>query len=495
MNWTKLLKDHWLAILIISLGTFLRFYQLDQLGIFFGDSARDLLVASDALEKGSLPLLGIPSSVPRFRQGPISLWLVMLIFSVFSNLTMAAFLVYALIGSLSLIVLYEFCLNYFSQPVAVVALFLMALSPMAIAHSRMVYHIVPIPLMVVLYLWLLIRLQQKKPLAVFWGGLGFALLFQFELSLFPLILGVGYAFWQSPQKLTKKQLFELVVGLALGLLPQLWYDLTHGWQQLGGFGLWLGYRIIAVFMPGSHTVSVASLTTTLHQFWLFWGRIWSLDNRYTNSAMFGLLGVILVRFLRKRKKKQVQKKKLPFAERLVFFLTAILTLGYFLHGTPSEAYFPPYLVLLPLLIAIGIGYLQPNWQRLSYLLLSLVTIVNLGGIFKHNFFVSNSQAYTYGPSTGEQQAIAKLIANQSQQNYLLITHDPNGKFATHFDNMRWWLKSHSLDEDQTSQSVFYLEPKGTIPTLKGTDTTALIKREYPSLDVYFFEKKQPDGRK
>ena len=46
---------------------------------------------------------------------------------------------------------------------AVVAASLLAALPLAVAHSRMPYHITPIPVMLVLYLWSLMRIVQNTP--------------------------------------------------------------------------------------------------------------------------------------------------------------------------------------------------------------------------------------------------------------------------------------------------------------------------------------------
>ena len=76
------LWQHWFAIIIVILGTLVRVYDLPNRAILFPDAGRDLLVAAQAVKENTLPLLGIPSSVPRFKQGPLTIWLQMGIFRI-----------------------------------------------------------------------------------------------------------------------------------------------------------------------------------------------------------------------------------------------------------------------------------------------------------------------------------------------------------------------------------------------------------------------------
>src|SRR5690606_35991816 len=70
------LKLHYQGILIgiVALATFIRIYNLEQWMPFISDQGRDFLAAREILTDNKVPLLGIPSSVPRFKQGPLYVW-------------------------------------------------------------------------------------------------------------------------------------------------------------------------------------------------------------------------------------------------------------------------------------------------------------------------------------------------------------------------------------------------------------------------------------
>ncbi|HCC84719.1 MAG TPA: hypothetical protein DEP87_03485, partial [Candidatus Pacebacteria bacterium] len=103
MTLSTILRQHGLAILLISLGTWLRFYQLPAKGILFGDSGHDLLLAAESVEQRQLPLLGIASSVPRFHQGPLTIWLNMVIYSLVGYRPGPYYWVFALLGCMAMI--------------------------------------------------------------------------------------------------------------------------------------------------------------------------------------------------------------------------------------------------------------------------------------------------------------------------------------------------------------------------------------------------------
>jgi GT2 family glycosyltransferase len=81
-TWLTLFEE-WRFVLIIILAAFLRFDRLPELMPLIGDQGRDLLAALSAWQSKTLPLLGIPSSIPRFHQGPLSIWFFAAVFGLF----------------------------------------------------------------------------------------------------------------------------------------------------------------------------------------------------------------------------------------------------------------------------------------------------------------------------------------------------------------------------------------------------------------------------
>lgn len=478
MKISKLIKDNLLLILIFLVATIIRTWDLSNTAIFFDDAGHDLLIAGQSLEEKSLPLLGIASSVPRFKQGPITIWYEMFLIKVFGeNLTLIA-LGFVALSLISLVLVYEFCDRYLSKRISMIATYLMALSPFAIAQARMPYHTNPIPLATVLFLFSLVRLYQKKQHSLFWAVLAWAFLFQFELAVFPTLLVIPWVLYRTKQLgFSWAKIRQVVFGIFIGLLPQIIYDLTHRFSQLGLFIVWVGYRLVSLF-GGEHSFSGDKVVGTLTSFAKYGGRIFSTDN-----LLIGLIALCLIIYAVVVLVKQFKKKKIEPAMEVILVFGSVLCLGYFLHGSPSEAYFPPLIVVLPLLVSFILNHIFKNKSAFLTAVLLVWGLINIRSVFAHRLFVSNSQSFSYGCSIKNQRQMVDFITNQSHGDFKFDTTRDMRKFAATFDNLRWLAKENSASENSQSKKVFYIEGNNS-PLLLETEIKV---RHFGCSDIYFYE--------
>ncbi len=478
LKWLKRQPTVALMMLVIIGGALLRSYHLKSKAILFGDAGRDLLIAQEAVEAGYLPLVGIPSSVPRFHQGPLTVWLQMAIYLLVGHQTLVYSLIFALISLLAIIALYELASTQLSPKVGLVSATLLAFSPLAIAQGRMPYHTNPIPLVVCAYLFSLIWLWRKKRWPIFISVLGWSLMMQFELSLFALGLLIPYVIWRSGLKLRWSHLSEFSAALLFGFWPQLIHDLTRPLEQnqLGAFIAWVGYRLLSGlgFFETAHQLSVARLDQALNHFLKYGGRLFS-GGHWLNLAL-ALLTIALAGL-----KLLKNQQKLPALIELTGLATLLLTLSYLVHGAPSEAYFPPYLVLLPLLVGYSLVVLFKGHFRWLLLVLAAYTLLNFITVFNLNFFVSNSEEFSYGPRIGEQREIIKLVTTLSQGDYQWRTTDEYGRFPSYFAGYRWLAQEMDVAAPNPAGQVFYLEKPGS--GLAGYPN--LVQMTFPSRELYY----------
>lgn len=474
----QLIRENLLLILIFLVATILRTWDLSNSLILFDDAGHDLLVAQQAIEDKNLPLLGIPSSVPRFRQGPVTIWYEMLIMAIFGQNVMAIGLGFVITSLLALVVVYEFCDQYLNKRISILATYMMALSPFAIAQARMPYHTNPIPLATALYLFALVRLFQKKKHSLFLAVLAWAFLFQFELATFPTFLVIIWVMYRTKQlKFDWSKLKQVSLALLLGLWPQILHDLKNQFSQLGLFFVWVGYRIVSLF-GGEHSFSFRKVATTVGSYELYAGRIFSTD-----SALITLVVSLCLVFAFWQLMKQWRSKKLPPALEVISIFTLILTVGYFLHGNPSEAYFPPYIVLLPLLLAFALAQLFKKKSALLMVLLLVWGLINIKSVLSHRFFVSNTQPFSYGCSVKQQLQVAEFIIDDTRDSFKLATTREMGKFAAAFDNLRWLSQDLKNLESSSAKKYYYLEDQNS-PLRHELN---LKVRHFGCHDVYFYE--------
>lgn len=473
----KFIKTNWLITLIVVGAALVRSWDLPAQGILFGDAARDLLAAKEAVESKNIPLLGIPSSVPRFHQGPVTIWLEMAIYSIFGQNTLAFLISFAFLGILAVIAVYEYAVIFINKKTALIAAALLAFSPLAIAHSRVPYHTNPIPLVIMVYLFALQYLWQKKKLGVFVAGLAWILVMQFELTLFSLGLLIPYILWRQKIKLQPNVVSQLSAALLLGLTPQIIYDLTHSFaqSQIGGFIIWIGYRITSLTgVVGNHQFSITKLGQTFSIFAHYLSRVFSTQNIFISIVFLGLfLATVTLVFIKRR--------KLRAGIEIPVVILGLLTISYVVHGSPSEAYFPPYFPLLSIFIGWGLSRLFQQHQKILVISIVIWATINVSSILKHNFFVSNPQSFNYGAAVREQRQIIKTVNRISAGKFKFLTTHSAGKFASYFDNLRWLSGELKIPQDHSGGMVFYIEPKNS--SLSGYPD--ITKIEFTTYDVYY----------
>jgi len=468
-------KQNWQIVAIIILATLLRVWQLNDLGIFFGDAGHDILSAIKAVETKTIPLLGIESSVPRFRQGPVTVWLHMLLLILPGKSLFIHWLFFAVLGVAAVIATYEFCILYTNKKTALLASLFLAVSPLAVAHSRMAYHVTPIPLMSILFLAALVRLTQQKKHALFWAALAWAGLFQFELATAPLLLLIIYILYKQKKLQLKTTYNSVLKGLVLGLLPQIFYDLTHRFAHLGGFIVWIAYRVVSLAPTGKHQFSLTTVSTVAQTFNKYFSRILTIENVFITILLFaGLAATGFICW------KQYQNKKLPPAIEITALATLLLTVSYFIHGGPSEAYFPPFIIFIPILLAYGLSLLKNTPWRFVVLSSILFALFNTYYIFSNNFFVGENNSFSYGYGIGEQRQIITYIDNKSAHNFAFTTSREDGKFENYFDNLRVIAWQQGLSENKESGQTFFIEDKESLLQ----QYPNIFKVTFPSVDLY-----------
>jgi GT2 family glycosyltransferase len=459
------LTEEWRLWLILLLAAFLRFDRLADLMPLIGDQGRDMLAALDGLKNGTLPLLGIPSSVPRFAQGPLSIWLFMGVFSLFGFDPVWAGYAAAGLGLMVVFAVYIATEWYFGRLAATLAALVLALSPLAVAQSRLAYHTNPIPLMSLFFLLAL----WKKPSSMwsyFAVGLTFALVFQFELAAVPLLVLV--AFYVNYETYSKRiSLFTkasvALGGILVGLLPQVIYDLTHGFKQLGLFGVWLGYRFISFFgFDPEHVVSPAKTSLVLERFGEYGTRFLAHEAPY---FAFGLFLLLIYHGLVRLKK----PLRLTRQERYLWIWLLCLMIGFLIHGGPSEAYFPTLFVPVAMLLGIGITVLPQKIRVIGLGVFLAVFVHNALSLYRSDYFVATNknhitQAY-YGQPLAAQMLVVSHL-NQLAQGRVVVFEavGPGSEHASSVDNFRflWRLYADPVTQPGLMRVFFFTDDKDYI---------------------------------
>lgn len=454
-------KETIILSIILSFALFLRFYRLDTLMLFIGDFAWFYLSARDWLLSGYMPMVGIASSHPWIHQGAFWTYLLSIALWVGNFNPLFGGYLAAIIGVLTVIVLYYCTEKMFGLKTALFASAFFATSPLVVISSRIPYHTVPIPLFVMLYIYSLYQWMKGNhhyfPLALFF----LVVLYNFELAtavLASLLLVVfAYGIYKKTdwikQLQRKKILFLSLLSLLVPLSPMLIYDYSHGFPQTLLFLAWLGYRVLVIFgYPPLHP-EIPSGTYT--EMLLFASKSATLFY-YAPSMFFATtLGVLSIgSAIWQRVKSKMS------ASVLILSSIGVPALVIFLGKTPSDAYLP--MLFSQLAIAVGIlffllTHIMKKNAWIVYALFLLLVSTNVLTLINRNFFSSPSVAII------EKKAVAKkIIRRAGGKEYTILGVGPGSEFASFtmpYEYLTWWLGSPSK-KNASLKIEIYEKPEG-----------------------------------
>jgi 4-amino-4-deoxy-L-arabinose transferase-like glycosyltransferase len=219
--------------LIILVAAFCRLYRISDYMTFLGDEGRDALAVRNIVLGRHFPLIGPGTSVGNMYLGPLYYYLIApsLLLANFSPVGMAVEV--ALIGLLTIALLWWMGREWFGPAAALGISFLYAISPSVIIYSRSSWNpnIMPFfALLAVFGTWNIWQKSNWRWLPVVALSLAFVLNSHYlGLLLFPT---VGLFLLLSLKNLTSKPILIVSILLFLFLVsPLVLFDMRHGWAN------------------------------------------------------------------------------------------------------------------------------------------------------------------------------------------------------------------------------------------------------------------------
>ncbi|MBP7774501.1 glycosyltransferase family 39 protein [Candidatus Woesebacteria bacterium] len=218
--------------LILLVAVWLRLYKLPETYQFLGDQGRDAIVMSEMLRGQRMQLTGPTMSVGGFHLGPFFYYLTApsLLLSQFDPLGPAVF--QALLGVLTVLMLYLCVSQYSSTQAGLIAALLAAVDPTLVHFSRFSWNPNAVPLFTVFALYAFLqyrKTQQLKWLLI--CGVVFFFLIQLHYVTLLLLVPVLLQWWMFKKKkkhLPWKKLFLFFIPVALAVIPLIYELFTKG---------------------------------------------------------------------------------------------------------------------------------------------------------------------------------------------------------------------------------------------------------------------------
>ncbi len=224
-----------LLVLTVILAGLIRLYRIDILTSFQGDQGRDLLATAQIIINHHLRFLGPPSTFGPYS-GPLYYYL--LLPGIFlSHLSpVGPLLTAVIVNVLALVLLFFLCKRFFSQKVAVLTVFLFALSPLMVETGRLLlnaYFGLPF-FIAALYILLSVVMPKSKPTGAKILLLGFlaGCLIQIHYSFAPFLI-FCLLMPLACRTVPKLRYYLLFSGaFFVASLPQILFELTHGFLDV-----------------------------------------------------------------------------------------------------------------------------------------------------------------------------------------------------------------------------------------------------------------------
>lgn len=452
-------KTKVLLYLILVLGIYLRFAQIQDSMIFIGDQGWFYLSARSLLVDGHIPLVGIPSSVVWLAQGPLATYFIAVALFLGNMHPVAPAILFAFFDTLTIILVFVLSKKVFNEKVALFGAAMYAASPLVVLTSKMPYHTSAIPLFACLFFLVYIKSLKNTSWILVLLFL-FGLLLQLELSNVVLIPAIALLLWNRRNKITRALYGTYLLSFLFGILPFILFDITHKFIQTAGFPLWIINRTRLFFgltLSGNSTTSSLpnAFQTVFQQLTTFY------SPHSITAAIFMMLCLITGLFF------LVRSKNVLGIKIIVFSL--VIPLGaFFLHAAPGAAYFP--LIFPSLAILTGFTVTEFD-KKVKYTGVIFYTFLLISSflIVKNNFYISSVTEERKIPSTGynfgvswkaiDQAALALVQLNNGKE-FSIEGKDFYAMYPSSLDNLTYLIMYRGGNLNAKAKRVFYVYPAG-----------------------------------
>lgn len=230
------LRANWLIILIVILAAFLRLYRINEYMEFLGDQGRDVVIVREFLKNGDLFFIGPQTSVGNMYLGPFYYYLFVapgLLLTWFNPVGPS--IIVAILGVLTVYLIYRFSKEWFDPTIAYTASFLYAISPVVIKYSNFSWNPNVMPLFALLFIYFVSK--SKYILA----SIAFIVCLNSHFLALLLLPPAFIIFLLNKSYKVKPLILAIIIFLA-SLLPQILFDFKHDGQNIKSISSFFIYR-------------------------------------------------------------------------------------------------------------------------------------------------------------------------------------------------------------------------------------------------------------
>jgi len=361
-----------ILILIITLGLFLRLYQLPNSIGFAWDQERDAFTIKQIITDKKPILIG-PRVVNDhgFMLGPYFFY-ILLPFYLIANFSPYAIIFFVASYNLLFLISSFFIIKkIFSKKIAYFFIFIWSVLPLAISIDTVSWNPLLVPFLLIFLLYLLQILNFNK--IKNWLILGFYLGFSFNIHVQLIILSFTaliFLLIKIPKKVFFKKIIFLICGFLISFLPLLIFDLRHNF---------LNINLFLSFLQNNSSVKnpIAFIPVWTNYF----SSLFLIQSQFLSILFWLIIVFVLFIFFKKN-----------IFNKALFFTWIFFPIFFILYGQrPSEYYFN---FCLPIIV-LGFSQLIATLKikpKIIIMVLVLISLLSIRCKFQKNTVDSFSLA-------------------------------------------------------------------------------------------------------
>lgn len=459
--------DYLLLVLFLVIGWLVR---VD--GLFTGDfpflfdHGRDMLAVKNIVVDHKLTLIGPHTGFQGLFHGPIWYYLLAAPFLISGGDPRAGVLLMVVLGILSIILGYFVGRSFFGRATGLLLAFFIAFSPSSVFLSRFFWNPYPIPLlMLVFYFFVLKIVRNKKAYVFLWGLSGFVagVIGQFNLA---------FGFFMIPATALLILIFGIrklrssvvaFFGYLITFLPQVFFELRHDFLMTRSL-----FKFFSGESRGLGEVVIFP-TRILHRFNELEGStILSVSQNKFFAYFIFFLSILALFFLLRRKEREEKKENLISTVVVLATLPLIMFLGFLIYPYVAWSYYwiglqTAYYLFLAVAFGAFLRLREKNFFKL--VVISVLTIWLVHTLTSRSLYVRKDEG---GPTTykNEIAAIDWIYQDAGGEPFGIFVYTPP-VYDYAYQYLFWWRgrKKYGYLADKSKERLFYLiiEPDSERP--------------------------------
>lgn len=450
----RLNKTSFLLLIIMALGTFLRFYRLLPNLLLNGEMGTDYMNVWNIIHGTRTWLIGPQTSHTWFSIPPISYWIYTALLFVFNYNPASINVFWAVVGTFAIWVCYYYTKKLFDERIALISSLLLAVSPGFIFYTRASRYNAPIAILFFPYLYYLKRSIDDKGKSLGMLGLILGLSMSFFPSPFLFIPAVVVSFLFYKVSLKFKYILQSIIGFFIPNITYLIYDALNYFRITKEVALWIPFRILGFFgFYPKNTATPIVISQNISSIYKFFAEMFSPNYQTIAMIIFMLIFLGTIIFLIKA----LRARKSEMAFILLIINLIVTYIGLFVHGNPPEHY---YLVIYPIPLILAAYILSKTFKsRIAIFLTIILGVIGVFNLLKANWFYQDAVRTNYTlwqpPYSVQKDVVAKILTDAAGRQFSLARIGSFDKFENNFEsNYIYLLTIKNAHIEQNSNTLY-----------------------------------------